>query len=168
MSKKANLIALAIYLGIAIIAIGAWAETPKKIATSTEEKEYLPEPDEFIAVEQNPVMIYEEVPVYPKTAKKAGLEATVWIKALVNRKGEVAKAFVYKSPRSKDNTDVASLKSTSKAGFEESALKAAYKCKYKPAVKNGQPVAVWVTYSVKFTLSGDNEEDKTTDLTTDK
>jgi len=38
------------------------------------------------------------------------------------------------------------------AGFEEAALKAARKRKYRPALQNGQPVAVWVTYKKIFKL----------------
>jgi len=33
-------------------------------------------------------------------------------------------------------------------------LKAAKKNKYKPALQNQQPVAVWITYPVEFTLDG--------------
>ena len=38
------------------------------------------------------------------------------------------------------------------AGFEEAALDAAWDRKYRPAMQNNQPVAVWVAYQVRFTL----------------
>ena len=38
--------------------------------------------------------------------------------------------------------------------LDESALKAAYKCRFKPAEQDGKPVAVWVTYKVVFDLDG--------------
>ena len=151
MSRRCCNIILSIFLGIAFMAVGAIAETPKEIkAPVDEEKEYLPEPDEFIKVEQPAEMMYEEVPVYPEPAKKAGLEAIVWIKSLIDKKGEVVKAFVLKS-------------SGSKAGFDESALKAAYKCKFKPAVKDDKPLAVWITYCVQFTLSEEKTQEKATE-----
>ncbi|UCB53579.1 MAG: energy transducer TonB, partial [Candidatus Zixiibacteriota bacterium] len=42
--------------------------------------------------------------------------------------------------------------SGSSAGFEDVATEGAYKIKYKPAISNNQPVAVWVVYPVRFTL----------------
>jgi protein TonB len=38
------------------------------------------------------------------------------------------------------------------AVLDRAALKAAYKNKFRPAVQNGNPVAIWVTYKVKFEL----------------
>lgn len=104
---------------------------------------YLPAPDEFVPVEIPAEMIYEEVPEYPRLAKQANMEAVVWVKALVDKNGSVVKAMVFKS-------------SGSKAGFDEAAVAAAYKCKFKPAIQNGRPVAVWVAYQVEFTLTGGN------------
>jgi protein TonB len=107
------------------------------------DEEYLPSPDEFVPVEIPAEMIYEEIPEYPNLAKQIGAEALVWVKALVDKDGNVKKAMVLKS-------------SGSKAGFDDAAVKAAYKCKFKPAIQNGRPVAVWVSYSVEFTISGSN------------
>ena len=42
--------------------------------------------------------------------------------------------------------------SGSNVGFDEAAMEAAYQFRYKPAIQNGQPVAVWVTYQVNFLL----------------
>ncbi len=150
MSKKANLVVFSILLGIAIMSIGAWAETPKKVATYVDEKEDYPSPDEFIRVERQPEMIHEEVPVYPEKAKKDEAEAIVWIKSLVNKDGEVVKSMIFKS-------------SDSEYSFDKTALDAAYKCKFKPAVKDGKPVAVWITYCVKFTLTKEKSEEQAPD-----
>jgi len=43
--------------------------------------------------------------------------------------------------------------SGSKAGFDQAAIAAAKKCKFKPAVQNGCPLAVWVSFSFEFSLS---------------
>jgi len=106
-------------------------------------EEYMPAPDEFVPVEVPAEMIYEEVPEYPRLAKSAGMEAVVWVKALVDKDGEVKQAMILKS-------------SGSKAGFDEAALEAAYDCKFKPAIQNGRPVAVWVSYQVEFVLDAAN------------
>jgi len=102
-------------------------------------EDYLPPPDEFVPYDELPVALNEVKPEYPPLAKQAGIEGTVWIKALVDKKGNVRDVIIYK-------------KSGSSAGFEEVAKEAAYKIKYKPAISNNQPVAVWVVYPVRFTL----------------
>jgi len=102
---------------------------------------YYPAPDSFIFCELLPEMIYGHQPEYPRLAKAAGMEAVVWVKALIDIGGSVHDAIIFKS-------------SNSKAGFNSAALTAAYKCKYKPGIQNGRPVPVWVTYSVEFVLEG--------------
>jgi periplasmic protein TonB len=111
-----------------------------QIKVEIPDDEYMPAPDEFVPTEIPAEMISEATPEYPRLAKQAGLEAVVWVKALVDKNGDVKKAMIYKS-------------SGSKAGFDEMAVEAAYKCKFKPAVQNGRPVAVWVAYSVEFSLT---------------
>jgi len=102
-------------------------------------EDYLPPPDEFVPYDELPVALNEVKPEYPPLAKQAGIEGTVWIKALVDKKGNVRDVIIYKA-------------SGSSAGFEEVAKEAAYKIKYKPAISNNQPVAVWVVYKVEFKL----------------
>lgn len=100
-------------------------------------EDYMPGADEFVPVEIPAEMIYEHPPEYPRLAQTAGMEAVVWVKALVDKNGKVRDAMVLKS-------------SGSKAGFDEAAVKAAYECRFKPAIQNGRPVAVWVSYQVEF------------------
>ncbi|MCP4704256.1 MAG: energy transducer TonB [candidate division Zixibacteria bacterium] len=100
-------------------------------------EDYMPGANEFVPVEIPAEMIYEHAPEYPRLAQTAGMEAVVWVKALVDKNGNVRDAMVLKS-------------SGSKAGFDEAAVKAAFKCRFKPAIQNGRPVAVWVSYQVEF------------------
>jgi protein TonB len=109
------------------------------IAVEIPEEEYLPPPEEFIPYDEAPVPIKEVQPDYPTLARQAGIEGVVWVKALVDKGGKVRDAIVFKP-------------SGASAGFEEEALKAAYKNEYKPAISNNQPVAVWVVYPVRFSL----------------
>ncbi|MDH3892156.1 MAG: M56 family metallopeptidase [candidate division Zixibacteria bacterium] len=125
--------------------------TPKTPATEKEKQKQaedaaLPGPDEFIEVDTYPEMTYQETPVYPVKAKKAGIEGEVWIKSLVSIKGTVLKAQLAKTSGQKS--------------MDKSALKAAYQSKYKPAMQKGKPVAVWVTYKVAFALSDKSDSDK--------
>ena len=100
--------------------------------------EDFPEPDKFIVIDQPPEMIYEHMPEYPRMARKMGISGTVWVQALVDREGNVREARVAKS------SDFASL--------DEAAVRAAYKNTYRPAIRDGNPVACWVSYQVKFEL----------------
>jgi len=109
------------------------------IVVDIDESDYLPAPDDFVAVEVYPEFIYKQVPEYPRLAKQAGITGTVWVKALVDEEGNVIKAIVGKS------SGVASL--------DEAAVEAALKNKFKPGIQNGRPVKVWVTYEMEFTLS---------------
>jgi len=115
----------------------------RDIVVDIPDEEYMPSMDEFVPVEDPAVMILEHVPEYPRLAKQAGMEAVVWVKALVDKNGNVKKAVVFTS-------------SGSKAGFDEAAVTAAYKCKYTPAIQNGRPVPIWVAYKVEFTLTDAN------------
>lgn len=106
-------------------------------------EEYLPAPDEFVAVEEQPVLLQKVQPEYPEIARKAGIEGSVWVKVLVDKNGKVRDAIILKE-------------SGANAGFEEAALEAAKQGVWKPAMQNKQPVALWVAYEVKFQLKGGN------------
>ncbi len=112
-----------------------------EIAVDIDPEEYLPEPDEFVPVEIYPEMIHKENPVYPSLARQAGITGTVWVKALVDEEGKVRRAIV--------------AKTSGTVSLDEAAVEAALKCQYKPGIQNGRPVAVWVTYPVEFTLTGE-------------
>jgi len=101
--------------------------------------EYLPSAEEFTPYDEPPVQLNEITYEYPPLARQAGIEGTVWIKALVDKNGSVRNALVFK-------------KSGSSAGFEDIAKEGAFKIKFKPAISNKQPVAVWVVYPVHFKL----------------
>lgn len=100
-------------------------------------EEYFPTPDEFVAVEEMPVEVYREQPVYPEMAELTEKSGVVWVQALVDKEGKVRDARVQKA-------------SGTNVGFEEAALEAAYKNRYRPAIQNGSPVPVWVSYKVEF------------------
>jgi len=102
--------------------------------------EFMPAPDEFVAVEEYPVEVYYEKPVYPEMAERAGIEGTVWVRALVDTEGRVRDAIIQTA-------------SGTNAGFEEAALEASFKNRYKPAIQNGRPIPVWVSYRVVFELN---------------
>jgi periplasmic protein TonB len=95
--------------------------------------------DSFIPVDEQPVQINIVQPQYPDLARRAGIEKKLIVKALIDRDGTVKKAIVV----SPDPSDV---------GFEAAAIEAAMRSTWRPAISNGQPLAVWITYVVAFKL----------------
>jgi TonB family protein len=98
-----------------------------------------PKPTDFVPRTENPVLLDAPVPAYPEIARKARIEAAVWIMVLVDTEGNVKDALISKS----SDLDL---------GFDEAALAAAWGRKYRPAMQNDQPVAVWIHYKVKFEI----------------
>ncbi len=102
-----------------------------------------PAPYQFQENVQEPKMIQEVVPEFPRLALEAGLNGYVWVRVLIDEEGKVIDAFVEKS-------------SSKNAGFEEAALKAARKCLFSPGIQNGRPLKVWVSFKFEFDLARSN------------
>jgi TonB family protein len=98
------------------------------------------DPQEFVPVDRYPEMAVTAQPEYPLEAKRQGLEAELWMQVLIDTAGVPIEARVQECSRPG-------------AGFEASALKAAYENRFKPAMREGRPVAVWITYKVSYVLN---------------
>ena len=83
-------------------------------------------------------MVYNEQPEYPRLASQAGLEGNVEIRALIGNDGSVLDAVLFKT--------------SGTPSLDDAALRAAPKCLFKSARRNGQPVCMWVNYIVGFSL----------------
>jgi TonB family protein len=94
----------------------------------------LPAFGEYVYVEELPEAITKVEPVFPDAAKRAGVAGTVMTQVLVNREGNVVDARIVKSIPMLDQV----------------ALDAIRQWRFKPAMSNGQPVAVWVAVRLKF------------------
>lgn len=97
----------------------------------------MPSEDEYVAVEEMPVLINPVTPEYPDMARSAGIEGTVVLKMLVGKDGSVQEVKVVEGPEL----------------LHESAKEAGRKFKFKPALQQNRPVAVWVQIPMKFSLS---------------
>lgn len=120
-------------------AITTTSDAGQELVIDIPEEDYMPPADTFIAVEVEPVSVYEETPEYPRLARDGGFTGNVIVQAFVSKDGSVKKAQAVKCTRPG-------------MGFEEAAVKAAYKWQWKPAIQNGNPIGVWVAYTVKFEL----------------
>ena len=94
----------------------------------------LPEPGDFPYVEELPEALTKVAPVYPEAARRAGVEGTVIVQALVGVDGRVRNTTVIKSI----------------PGLDDAALEAVRQWVFKPASTGGKPVAVWVAVPVRF------------------
>lgn len=110
-----------------------------EIVIDIPEDEYLPSPDEFIPFEVAPQMIDEKLPEYPRLAQEGGFTGWVDVQVYVDKNGDVKRAQAVKTNRPN-------------MGFEDEAVKAALKCKWKPAIQNGNPIGVWAVYRINFKL----------------
>lgn len=76
--------------------------------------------------------------VYPKHAAKAGVQGTVYVKAIVNNQGTVDSAFV--------------IRSVAEA-LDSAAVAAVRSMEFLPAIHNGKKVRAEITVPIKFKLA---------------
>jgi periplasmic protein TonB len=94
----------------------------------------------FTFVEQMPTVELSDIQkrvVYPEIAKRAGVEGVVTVYILVSKTGKPLRTKIA-------DTDNAMLNSA--------AEKACLEATYTPGIQNGQPVDVWLSVPVRFSL----------------
>ena len=95
-----------------------------------------PELGEYVPVDQQAEPLVQLEPMYPDDAKRAGIEGTIIVQALVVEDGGVAECRAVPSI----------------PALEDAAVACVRQWRFKPAMKDGKPVAVWVTVPVRFVL----------------
>lgn len=99
--------------------------------------EVQPEPDEFVAVEEEPVRISIDPPEYPEIARDADVEGTVLVRALVGKDGRVKDCVILDG----------------NAMLNEAAIACARTAIFRPALLQHRPVEVWVIIPVTFEIN---------------
>ena len=89
-------------------------------------------------VDQPPRIIRKIDPLYPFAAKRKNIQGSVTLRFIVTKEGKVIEPSVVKG----DPPDI----------FDNSALKAILRWRFKPAVKDGQSVDVIIIAPLKFEL----------------
>jgi len=84
-----------------------------------------------------PITITTVQPVYPEAARRARIQGTVVIQAIISESGDVR--------------DVQVLRALP-LGLDSAAADAIRKWKFKPAMLNGRPVPVYYVLTVRFNL----------------
>lgn len=96
-----------------------------------------PADDKRPIVDRNPEAVRMVPPEYPTTTGKDRVDGTVLLHALICEHGRVVKAVVVKSEAPILN---------------EAAVTAMLKCIYRPAEKEGRPIATWIDVPFRFTI----------------
>lgn len=89
-------------------------------------------------VDARAVITAKPKPSYTKEARRNGVQGFVTLKVLLSARGRIARVRMVKGLP---------------AGLTENAIRAACKMKFKPAMKDGQPVAQWVIAEYVFRLA---------------
>lgn len=92
---------------------------------------------EFVYYEEEPVRISMPSPLYPDSAREAGIEGTVRVEALIGIDGSVWCTKV----------------AVSVPGLDDAALDAIWRSRWQPAKNEGGPIAVWVEVPIAFILN---------------
>jgi TonB family protein len=79
-------------------------------------------------------------PDYPITLRQRGIEGTVWLRVHVDRSGLPEQIILFKT--------------SGYRLFDEAALRAVARWRFRPARSNGQYFASWVEFPVRFILQG--------------
>lgn len=85
-----------------------------------------------------PVKIYAPQPLYTEEARRAGIQGVVILEAVVDAQGQVQNVKVLKGLP---------------MGLDQSAVDAVMSWRYDPATQNGQPVPVYFTFTISFSLT---------------
>lgn len=88
-------------------------------------------------VSEKPRVLYQEKIIYPETAKSARVEGPVKLSVTIDKFGDVIDVVVIEGPG---------------FGLNETAVQAMKNFKFSPAKKDGQSVAVRITYIYRFKL----------------
>ncbi len=89
------------------------------------------------SVDTYPSPLNKPHPNYTEEARKNKIQGTVFARVLVGADGQVKKVSIVRGLPD---------------GLDEMAIRAVYQMRFKPATKNGQPVAYFVKFEVDFTL----------------
>jgi TonB family protein len=89
------------------------------------------------SVDTRPIPLNNPQPRYTEEARKNKIQGNVVARVLVSASGQVQKVTITRGLPD---------------GLDEQAIQAAYQLRFKPAMKNGQPVSFWIPVVIEFNL----------------
>jgi TonB family protein len=94
--------------------------------------------EKFVAFDDPPKVVHQEVPVYPELARQAEAEGKVWVRVTIDENGRVIRATIENS--------------TSIEALEHAAIEAAHKWLFRPAKQRDIPVKCQIVIPFEFSL----------------
>ncbi len=130
--RQANAAALAVWMAAVLLAFGG----PLRTAQAGEKVPNAP--PESASTTTPPVPLYNPQPPYSLAARKKKLEGTISMRVSIDAEGNVTEAQETSKPLG--------------YGLDESALQTVRTWRFRPARRNGQPVAATLVLAVDFRL----------------
>lgn len=112
-------------------------QIPSAKPPGSKPSEIIPPDTVAIPYDREPKMISQGPAEYPRLAQAGRFTGVVIVKVYIDSTGVVRKAKTIKCNRPG-------------MGFEEAAVKSAYKSTFEPAAYKGKPVGIWFKYEVSF------------------
>jgi protein TonB len=92
----------------------------------------------YVYRDEEPMIVHSVLPKYPELARKSGLEGQLLLNVLVGTDGNVKKIEIVKGDPL----------------LNDAAIEAVQQYKFRPALANNRPVAVWIALPIRFQLGG--------------
>jgi TonB family protein len=89
------------------------------------------------SVDQKPELLNRPRPNYTEEARKNGIQGIVVVRVLVGADGAIKRVYIERGLPD---------------GLNEEAIRAAYQLRFRPAMKDGKPVAFWHPVQIEFHL----------------
>lgn len=113
------------------------ADPPPPVAAGVDLEDIIPDPIFVDAIQNPPRLLNKVEPVWPDSARDAGMPGRVSVQYYIDEKGVVQKAFV--------------LKAKPKGwGFEDAAMNAIMQYRYAPPRIDGKPSGLWMVQTIDF------------------
>ncbi len=119
------------------VATAAQVIETERVVVEVDEPVYLPQ-HQISVIPVLPTETILERIIYPDLAARQGLEGVVYLELFIDATGKIRRVEVLRDPGH---------------GFAQAAVAALRDIKVRPALSNGEPVAVRYRYPVRFTLN---------------
>ena len=127
-------------------------------------------PPDFVPVDKQPIPTSTPAPKYPETARRDSIEGVIWVKLVVDQRGNVDTVSLINVRCTKRGVDLEapdlslarsgktlSSDERSMQDLAQVTLATAKEWKFTPASLGGKPVTVWVTIPFKYKLNPGGE-----------
>jgi len=127
-----------IFIGLLIISYGYTQDKTPPNLDSSKQTKLSTHKVIFVPYDTPPKPLSPIKPVYPTTAREAGIEGTVIVQCYIDEQGKVTEPTI--------------LKGYPDTGLDEASIEAIKKTPFSPATQGDKTVGVWISIPVNFRL----------------